>query len=316
MDVADRIARGDRGALARALTLAENGSPDVGPLLLALRPRIGRARRIGFTGPPGAGKSTLVSALVRTARARGQTVAVLAVDPSSPFTLGALLGDRIRMNEHALDAGVFIRSQSSRGAEGGLSATAPDMLDVLDAGGFDVIFVETVGVGQAELEVVRTADVTVAVVSPNAGDVVQAMKAGLLEAADVIVVNKADLPGAEQARNDLIAGLELAEHGEESARRVILVSASSGVGVADVLDRALAVPDAVVATRREAALARRLDAAVVRELLRLRRAPGARAAFDAGLAAVRAGATDLEAAARAVAAAAAKSTHSLGETRP
>ncbi|MDA1195697.1 MAG: methylmalonyl Co-A mutase-associated GTPase MeaB, partial [Planctomycetota bacterium] len=193
--LAAAILQGDRRALARGLTLVENATPE-GEALLAALPATGTAHRIGVTGPPGAGKSTLVSALVSAWRARDATVGVLAVDPSSPFTGGALLGDRIRMLAHTSDERVFIRSLASRGALGGLAAGAYDAADLLDAAGFDPVLLETVGVGQGEVEVCRAADTTVVVLAPGSGDVVQGMKAGLLEIADVLVINQADRDGA------------------------------------------------------------------------------------------------------------------------
>jgi LAO/AO transport system kinase len=266
----DAVAAGDRRALARALTRAESGDAELRAELGRRRAAlVGKAARIGVTGPPGAGKSSLVSALVREARVRGERVAVLAVDPSSPLRGGAFLGDRIRLGEHALDDGVFVRSQAARGSLGGLAETTPDLLDVLSTAPFDRIFVETVGVGQSELDVARFADATVVVLSPQSGDVVQAMKSGLVEVGDWFVVNKADLPGAETAKNELIAGLELLAGGEDKAARVLLASAATGAGTAALLDRLEAGAPGAVARRREEALRRRLDGAVARELAAL-----------------------------------------------
>jgi LAO/AO transport system kinase len=290
----DRVAAGDRRALARALTRAEAGDAPLRAELAKRRAPLVGPRRVGFTGPPGAGKSSLVNALVRAARARGETVAVLAVDPSSPFGGGAFLGDRIRLNEHALDAGVFVRSQASRGAAGGLAETSPDLMDVFALSTFDRIFVETVGVGQSELEVARLTDFVVVVLSPHAGDVMQAMKSGLIEIGDRFVVNKADLPGAEAAKNDLIAGLELAAGGAEKAERVDLVSASSGAGVAELLAKLDAATADETARRRDLALERRLDAGVARGLAFLRLCAAFVPTFQAELAAVREGRTTLE----------------------
>jgi LAO/AO transport system kinase len=196
--LADRLLAKDRGALARAISWAENGDLRFPVLLAKLWPRVGKSFRTGVTGPPGAGKSTLVNELARLVRTGQRTVGILAVDPSSPFTGGALLGDRIRMEERTLDPGVFIRSMASRGARGGLAAGAIDACDAMDAFGFDELLIETVGVGQAEYEVVSAADTILVVVCPGAGDAIQAMKAGLLEVADILVVNKADVPGAER----------------------------------------------------------------------------------------------------------------------
>jgi LAO/AO transport system kinase len=194
---------GAKAALARAVSIVENHRIGFDVLASALHPQLGRARRIGVTGPPGAGKSTLTAQLVRHWRDAGLTVGVVAVDPTSPFTGGALLGDRIRMESVALDAGVFIRSMATRGSLGGLASTTRDVCDVLDAFGFDIILIETVGVGQSELDVARTADTTVVVLVPESGDSIQTLKAGVMEIADLFVVNKADRPGADRLRNDL-----------------------------------------------------------------------------------------------------------------
>jgi LAO/AO transport system kinase len=193
----------DPRALARVLSVIENGEPSLRSVMKELAPLAGKARVIGLTGAPGAGKSTLTSALVAAFRARGERVGVLAVDPTSPFSGGALLGDRIRMQQHATDPDVFIRSMASRGHLGGLSAAAPQAIRALDAAGFGVILVETVGVGQAEVEVAGMADSTVVMVVPGMGDSVQAAKAGLLEVGDVFVVNKADRPDAQHTVRDL-----------------------------------------------------------------------------------------------------------------
>lgn len=190
-------------ALARAVSIVENQRPGFEELLAALHPRIGRARRIGVTGPPGAGKSTITTRLVAAYRSAGMQVGVVAVDPTSPFTGGALLGDRIRMESVALDPGVFIRSLATRGSLGGVSASTRVVADVLDAFGFERILLETVGVGQSELDIARTADSTMVVLVPESGDSIQALKAGLMEIADLFVVNKADRPGADRVRLDI-----------------------------------------------------------------------------------------------------------------
>jgi LAO/AO transport system kinase len=226
---------GDRRALARAMTLVEDGAPGSEALLRAVFPHTGRAHRVGVTGPPGAGKSTLVERLAVAARAAGRTVGIVAVDPSSPFTGGALLGDRIRMAGAAADAGVFIRSMATRGTLGGLAAASAELADLLDAQGRDLVLLETVGVGQSELEVAQAADTTVLVLTPESGDAIQAMKAGLLEAGHVLVVNKADRGGADRLRRDLEAAMGWREAPRDGWRPpVLLASAERGEGVAEL----------------------------------------------------------------------------------
>ena len=230
--LAERLLQGDRRALARLISWAEDGDDRFPAALAAVYGRVGRAIRVGVTGPPGAGKSTLVNALVGALRGDERTVGVLAIDPSSPFSGGALLGDRIRMEERTGDPGVFIRSMASRGSHGGLARAAVDACDVMDAFGFDRLLIETVGVGQAEYDVVSAADTVVVALCPGAGDSVQTMKAGILEVADVLVANKADLPGADRLAHDL----EEAVHTREIRRGgfavpVVTCVAATGEGV-------------------------------------------------------------------------------------
>lgn len=203
----DAAVAGDRRALARLLTAVENRTPVAEAALRILYPTAGRAHLVGITGAPGAGKSTLVAALIAEARSRGRTVGVVAVDPSSPITGGALLGDRVRMQAYASDRDVFIRSMASRGHAGGLASTSAAAAAVLDACGFDLVFLETVGTGQSEVEVAAAADTTVVLEAPEMGDEVQAIKAGLLEVADIVVVNKGDRPGAQRTASQLRAML-------------------------------------------------------------------------------------------------------------
>ena len=212
--IADGVLAGDRRAVARAISLVEDGSADLPALSEAIYPQTGRAHTVGLTGAPGVGKSSLAGQLVAGARARGRTVAVLAIDPTSPFTGGALLGDRLRMQAHATDPGVFIRSMATRGHLGGMALAAPEAIRILDASGKDLIIVETVGVGQAEVEVATAADTTLVVVQPGWGDAVQASKAGILEIADLFVVNKADRDGADDAVRDLRNMLRMGPRGE------------------------------------------------------------------------------------------------------
>jgi LAO/AO transport system kinase len=224
----DDFARRRPAALARAISIVENRRNGASRLLASLHSMLGRARRIGITGPPGAGKSTLTTRLAEHYRRAGLTVGIIAVDPTSPFTGGALLGDRIRMESVALDDGIFIRSMATRGALGGLAGATRDVCDVLDAFGFDRLLVETVGVGQSELDVAHTADTSVLVIVPESGDSIQTLKAGLMEAADLFVVNKADRPGADRMRHEmkLMLGLRMgqlahnvpAHHGVDLAR--------------------------------------------------------------------------------------------------
>lgn len=208
-DLVPQLLAGSRRALARVLTQVENATPEAQTALEQLFPYTGKAWVVGVTGAPGTGKSSLVNALAKTYRAQGKTVGIVAVDPTSPFSGGAILGDRIRMAELSGDAGVFIRSMATRGSLGGLARATRDVVRVIDAAGFDIILVETVGAGQSEVDIVRTAHTTLVVEAPGLGDDVQAIKAGILEIADVLVVNKADRPGANQTMRALRAMLEL-----------------------------------------------------------------------------------------------------------
>ena len=231
-DAAQRILDGDVRALARAATWIENRGPEAEPLLRELFPHTGRALVLGVTGPPGAGKSTLCDQLARLIRREGQTVGVIAVDPSSPYSGGAVLGDRIRMQEHHADPGVFIRSMATRGWLGGLARATTELTMLLDAAGRDVVLVETVGVGQDEVEIARLAHVTLVVLTPGAGDDVQTLKAGIMEIAQVFVINKSDLPGADKVQREIQAALGLA-HGPEV--EIVPAVALEGTGVAEVL---------------------------------------------------------------------------------
>ena len=213
-ELVEALSAGDRRALAQALSAVEQGGEDAREIGRLAHSLGGHAYTVGITGAPGAGKSTLTSALLTEVRSGGEEVAVLAIDPSSPFSGGAILGDRVRMQDHALDSGVFIRSMATRGHLGGLSLATPQAIRVLDAAGTPWVFVETVGVGQVEVEVAGAADTTLVVVNPGWGDAVQAAKAGLLEIADVFVINKADRPGAGETRRDLVNMLEMSALGD------------------------------------------------------------------------------------------------------
>jgi LAO/AO transport system kinase len=236
----DQVLAGDTRALARMLSLVEDGSPRMREVIRDLLPRTGQARIIGLTGAPGVGKSTMTGALVGAFRAAGRRVAVLAVDPTSPFTGGALLGDRIRMQEHATDEAVFIRSMASRGHLGGLAAATPQAIRVLDAAGFELIIIETVGVGQAEVAIASLADSVVVLLAPGMGDAVQAAKAGILEVADIFMVNKADKPDAQQVVRDLRNMLALGTFEQGWKPPIITATAAQGPkdeGIAELVTR-------------------------------------------------------------------------------
>jgi LAO/AO transport system kinase len=246
-ELLDRFRARQRAALARVISIVENQREGFHAVLHELHTGVVEARLIGITGPPGAGKSTITAALIERFRGRGQTVGVIAVDPTSPYTGGALLGDRIRMNEVAQDDGVFIRSMATRGALGGLAAATREVIDVVAAYGFDVILVETVGVGQSELDIAAAADSTVVVLVPESGDSIQTMKAGLMEAADLFVVNKADRPGAPRLAREVEMMLHLrlgdamknipAHHGVQLKQRTTSTSTSSSTSEGEVASK-------------------------------------------------------------------------------
>ncbi|MCA1682810.1 MAG: methylmalonyl Co-A mutase-associated GTPase MeaB [Actinobacteria bacterium] len=233
--LAQRLLDGDRRALARAITLVENDHPEGWDLVREVYPRTGRAAIVGFTGAPGVGKSTLLNALTTLERARERTIAVLSIDPSSPFTKGALLGDRIRLTDHFLDPGVFIRSMANRGALGGLSEAALQAALLMDASGRDLVLLETVGVGQAEIDVIDHADTVVLVLMPGSGDSVQALKAGVMEIPDIIVVNKADHPLTDTMVREIKGVLALGPH-EGWEVPIIRTEAVRGTGVEELVD--------------------------------------------------------------------------------
>jgi LAO/AO transport system kinase len=265
------VRAGDTRALARAISLVEDGADEAQPLLAALFPHAGRSLVVGVTGPPGAGKSSLVDRLIAHLRAEGLSVGIVAVDPSSPWTGGAILGDRIRMQAHATDPGVFIRSMATRGHLGGLAASTGGVLTVLAASGKDVILLETVGVGQDEVEVVGTADVSVVVLVPGLGDEVQALKAGIMEIADVFVVNKADRDGVERVVAEIESMLSLAP-GAAPPPAIVRTVATRDEGTRALVDairafHARAATSGALAAKRRVQLRHQLDEAVRRRLL-------------------------------------------------
>lgn len=311
IDVPQLVAQmrdGSRRALARLLTCVENGHPKLEEIGAAIAPHTGEAQIIGLTGPPGVGKSTSTNALVEAHRKDGKTVAVLAVDPSSPFSGGALLGDRIRMVGHSGDEGVFVRSMATRGHLGGLAAAAPAALRVLDAAGFDIVLVETVGVGQSEVHIAGLADTTIVLLAPGMGDSIQAAKAGVLEIGDLFVVNKSDRDGAPATVRDLRHMISLGMSGEPGEWRPEVVStvAEKAQGVEDVVaaveaHRAWMLKHDELSVRRRRRAADEIEELAVRRLRERWERPNAEVKLDDLAEAVAQGVLDPYAAAQAVA---------------
>ena len=235
-ELTERLLEGDRRALARAISLVENDDPEGWALVREVYPKTGKAAVVGFTGPPGVGKSTLIGRLIENARGRDRSVAVLSIDPSSPFTQGALLGDRIRLSDHFLDPGVFIRSMASRGSLGGLSEATLQAALLMDASGKDDVLLETVGVGQAEVDIIDHADTVVLVLMPGSGDSVQALKAGIMEIPDVIAINKSDHPAAKTMLNEVRSILAL-DHDRDWKPPILLTEAVRGEGVPELWEK-------------------------------------------------------------------------------
>jgi len=230
----DHLRTGDARAIARAISTVENRVPGYSDLLKALFPHSGHARILGLTGAPGAGKSTLVDQLAKHYRKENRTVGIIAVDPTSPYTGGAILGDRIRMQDHFADAGIYIRSMATRGSLGGLARTTADVTTVLDASGRDLVMIETVGVGQDEVDIVRLADITIVILVPGMGDDVQTIKAGIMEIADIFVINKSDRDGAERVEREIRAMQSLSIRSDHWTPPIVKTVASDGTGIADL----------------------------------------------------------------------------------
>jgi LAO/AO transport system kinase len=276
VDLVNRMLDGDRLALARLITRVENRGQDLRGIMRAVHARTGRAYVLGMTGPPGAGKSTLVDRVTGLLRAEGASVGIIAVDPSSPFTGGAVMGDRIRMQTHTLDPGVFIRSMATRGSLGGLARATGDVIKLMDAFGYGWIIIETVGVGQTELDIVKQADTTVVALVPESGDAIQVMKAGLMEVADVFVVNKADRDGAYALMAEVRFGAHLHYTSGSSARDVdweipvLATQAAHDIGITELLDavkrhRAVLEQAGALEKRRQARRRAELEALLVQE---------------------------------------------------
>ncbi len=283
-DLVSRLLAGEPRALARAISIVEDRLPAARDILRTVYPRSGRAPIVGVTGPPGAGKSTLVDGLAHAFRQQGKKVGIIAVDPSSAFSGGAVLGDRIRMQRHSTDAGVFIRSMATRGHFGGLAGATVDVADLMDAAGCDVIVIETVGVGQDEVDVVRVADVVVVVLVPGMGDDIQTIKAGIMEIPDIFILNKADRDGIDRLHTDVKTMLSLLDAPDRPAPRILRTVATSGEGIDELRDAIgsflqSAGGDVVSARRRERSRERLLD--LMRErVLEWASGPSGDGAFD------------------------------------